>query len=233
MWCVTRMSCGVNAIKFQLRRDTALNWFNSNPVLRVGEPGFDTTSYGLKLGDGVTHWNDLPYISPGPTGPTGPQGPPGIPGTGLITVYGSYYDTTNQTVLGASTPTPILLNTISFEQGIARGTPTSRIIVSQTGLYKVFASPQFDKNNSSSEQCFFWIRKNGTDIPDSASLVTIQGNNAEVFPSIEFFLQLNANDYVEFYFASPTSDTVRCAYVPANAFHPAVPSMIVNILRFG
>lgn len=229
MWSVTRMSCGVNAIKFQLRRDTSSNWTSQNPILRVGEPGFDTTSYGLKIGDGVSRWNVLPYIS---QGDIGPQGPPGIPGTGLINVYGSYYDTTTQRVTGADVPTPILLNSVSFEQGIARGTPTSRIVVSQSGLYKLFGSPQFAKDKSSSDRCFLWIRKNGVDVPDSASLVVVQGNNGQTFPAIEYFISLNAGDYVEFYFSSPES-SMRCETFPANGIHPSVPSMIVNILRFG
>ena len=68
------MSCSTKNIKFQLRRDTALNWFNSNPRLLAGEPGYDTTNHILKIGDGSTLWNLLPSInSSGPTGPTGPN----------------------------------------------------------------------------------------------------------------------------------------------------------------
>jgi len=68
------MSCGTTNVKFKLRRDTGLNWSNANPVLQSGEPGFDTTAGALKIGDGYTPWNMLPYLS-GSTGPTGPAGP--------------------------------------------------------------------------------------------------------------------------------------------------------------
>lgn len=47
------------AVRIQLRRDTAANWSSTNPVLNNGEPGFDTTNKILKIGDGVTAWNDL------------------------------------------------------------------------------------------------------------------------------------------------------------------------------
>jgi hypothetical protein len=33
-----------------------------NPVLESGEPGFVYDENRLKIGDGITHWNDLPYI---------------------------------------------------------------------------------------------------------------------------------------------------------------------------
>lgn len=49
--------------KFLLRRGTAEAWERNNPVLSYGEPGYDSTNYGLKIGDGVTHWNDLAFIS--------------------------------------------------------------------------------------------------------------------------------------------------------------------------
>lgn len=45
----------------QLRRDTATNWATENPVLEQGEPGFDLTNFILKIGDGVTAWNDLTH----------------------------------------------------------------------------------------------------------------------------------------------------------------------------
>jgi hypothetical protein len=72
------MSCGTTNVKFKLRRDTSTNWYNANPVLQSGEPGYDTTVNSLKIGDGHTPWNLLPFLSgsgAGNTGPTGPTGP--------------------------------------------------------------------------------------------------------------------------------------------------------------
>lgn len=46
------------------RRDTASNWTKFNPVLSEGEIGIITDGgKGYKIGDGVTHWNDLEYPS--------------------------------------------------------------------------------------------------------------------------------------------------------------------------
>jgi hypothetical protein len=49
------------AVRFQLRRDTAANWTSANTVLELGEPGFETDTQKLKVGDGVTPWASLDY----------------------------------------------------------------------------------------------------------------------------------------------------------------------------
>lgn len=49
------------AVRFQLRRDTAANWSANNPILADGEPGIETDSSRIKIGDGVSTWNSLAY----------------------------------------------------------------------------------------------------------------------------------------------------------------------------
>lgn len=43
----------------RLKRGSATRWQVLNPVLLQGEPGYDVTTGVLKVGDGVTPWNDL------------------------------------------------------------------------------------------------------------------------------------------------------------------------------
>lgn len=47
---------------FRLKRATSVTWEKLNPVLEAGEPGFDMTYCGIKVGDGITHWKDLPFV---------------------------------------------------------------------------------------------------------------------------------------------------------------------------
>ena len=49
------------AAKIQLRRDTASVWASVNPTLALGEPGVETDTYKVKVGDGTSDWNALPY----------------------------------------------------------------------------------------------------------------------------------------------------------------------------
>ena len=46
----------------QFKRGTAARWSELNLVLQAGEPGFVIDENRFKIGDGVTVWNDLPYI---------------------------------------------------------------------------------------------------------------------------------------------------------------------------
>jgi hypothetical protein len=54
------------AIRIQIRRDSSVNWTANNPILQVGEFGFDTTVNRFKVGiaSGETsRWNVLPYLN--------------------------------------------------------------------------------------------------------------------------------------------------------------------------
>lgn len=49
--------------QIQLRRGTAAFWTDENPVLHQGEPGFESDTGKLKIGDGETFWRELPYFT--------------------------------------------------------------------------------------------------------------------------------------------------------------------------
>ena len=49
------------AYQIQLRRDTANNWANINPILSQAEPGYEIDTGMMKYGDGVTAWKTLEY----------------------------------------------------------------------------------------------------------------------------------------------------------------------------
>lgn len=49
------------AQRIQMRRGLAENWEQVNPTLAQGEFGLELDTSRLKIGDGVTSWNSLPY----------------------------------------------------------------------------------------------------------------------------------------------------------------------------
>jgi hypothetical protein len=49
------------ADKFQLKGTLAATWASVNPVLSEREPGVETDTGKMKIGDGLTAWNDLSY----------------------------------------------------------------------------------------------------------------------------------------------------------------------------
>lgn len=51
-----------DGVRQQQRRGTAAQWTTSNYVLAAGEIGFSTDTGTIKIGDGTTHWVDLPVL---------------------------------------------------------------------------------------------------------------------------------------------------------------------------
>lgn len=41
---------------------TAQAWYDSNPILRQDEPGWERDTGKLKIGTGIDPWRDLPYV---------------------------------------------------------------------------------------------------------------------------------------------------------------------------
>lgn len=51
------------ATTIKIRRDTAANWTLNNPILELGEPGFETDTRKLKFGNGTQRWANLNYTT--------------------------------------------------------------------------------------------------------------------------------------------------------------------------
>lgn len=79
------------ATQFKFRRDTSLNWNIRNPVLAEGEPGLETDTGKLKIGNGSSTWSQLAYFAGTGTGTgSGFTGSVGFTGsTGQIGFTGS------------------------------------------------------------------------------------------------------------------------------------------------
>lgn len=57
------MATEVIKTTFQLKRGLAESWNRLNPILAAGEPGWTLDTHVLKIGDGITPWNNLDVIS--------------------------------------------------------------------------------------------------------------------------------------------------------------------------
>lgn len=88
--------------RLQLRRGTAASWSSSNSILAEGEQALETDTLRVKVGNGITPYNSLPYLlKEGPQGiqgiqgVQGVQGPQGEPGSfgGAVFTYNYLIDT--------------------------------------------------------------------------------------------------------------------------------------------
>jgi hypothetical protein len=142
--------------------------------------------------------------------------------------YGSFYDTTTQLATVINTAKAITFNNTDLSNGVFIGSPASRIVVDSEGIYNFDTSFQLDKTSGGVEEFYIWFRLNGVDVPDSASQIRIQGNNAEIFSSLNYFFDLKANDYVELMFSVSDLSVELKSFVAAPPV-PSIPSIILTV----
>lgn len=142
--------------------------------------------------------------------------------------YGSFYDTTDQTAAVINTAYAMTFNTTDLSFGVTRGSPTSRIFVDRANIYNIQFSAQFINTGGGAHRVWIWLRKNGTNVPDSATVVRIEGNNTEDVAAWNFLLQMNAGDYFELMWEVDNTGISLFAD-PATAVHPAIPSVILTV----
>lgn len=146
--------------------------------------------------------------------------------------YGSFYDTTTQPAVVVDTPQVITLNTTDFASNtsVVGG---SKITIDNVGTYNLQWSGQFANTSSSDHDVRVWLRYNGVDYPQSASIVSVPAKHGAI-PGhcIAAWNWLGKSqtpgDYVEIWWASSSTDVSLAAY-PAGEGGPAVPSVIVTL----
>jgi hypothetical protein len=162
---------------------------------------------------------------------TGGSGGTGNTATGS---YGSFYDTTTQTNPVANVPRSMSLNTTAITNGVAISGSTSPfntyIKTENAGVYDIQFSAQLDKTDSGTDEIIIWLRKNGSDLTDTATTVTLAGNNAKNVAAWNWFVNSAANDYYQIIWQSADTDVRLFASLPAGG-HPGIPSVIVTANR--
>ena len=144
--------------------------------------------------------------------------------------YGAFSDTTTQTIVSIDTAYAMTFNTTDAANGISIGSPTSRIVVDEQGVYNVQFSAQLDKTSGAAANIHIWLRKNGTNVPNTASKVAIQGTSAETVAAWNFIIQLEPTNYVELMWSSDDANVVLLA-ASATSVWPAIPSVICTVTQ--
>jgi hypothetical protein len=142
--------------------------------------------------------------------------------------YGSFYDTTTQSAALANTPYAMQLNTTAESNQIAI-VSGSRITFRNRGTYNIQFSAQLDQTSGSSHNIYIWFRKNGVDVPNSSSVVAVQGSTAELVAAWNFIATVLGGDYIQIMWAV-SNTAVQIVSAPANAFSPAIPSVIATVV---
>jgi hypothetical protein len=147
--------------------------------------------------------------------------------------YGSFYDTTDQYAAVANTAYGMTFDTTDTvaTSGFSIGTPTSRVYTDKTDVYNIQFSAQLLSNAGGTHTVWIWFRKNGTNLADSTTKITVQGNNTAVVAAWNYVLQLDAGDYFEIMWASDDTH-VYLHEEAATGLHPRIPSVILTVTKF-
>ena len=148
--------------------------------------------------------------------------------------HGAFQDSTDQVAANTTTAYAITFNTTDFSNGVTIASG-SRITVADAGIWNLQFSIQFTNTTNASQDVDVWFRVNGTNAANSNSRFGFAprkgaGDPYHTIAAMNYFLSLNANDYVEIMWRT-TDVGVSIEQYPAGTTptRPAVPSAIVTM----
>jgi len=201
--------------------NTRSQWSALNPVLMAGEPGVEKETDNLKIGDGLTPWNKLPY-----------HGCPGY--------WGSFWDETSQVAAAIDTAYPILLRKVDLANRGVKIVSNSRITVDHPGIYSFTFSIQFTNSDVQIHDVNVWLRKNDSGssgaVPASDSRFSVIASHGgiagNIIGTVNFVLPLVANDYLELmWMTSNVQAYIHAEPAETSPPHPSIPGIICTVVQ--
>lgn len=156
-----------------------------------------------------------------------------VAGTGAAAIssyqgyYGSFFSDQDQSD-GVDTPTAFTLNNTAEAVGVSISN-NSRVVFANAGTYNIQFSAQVHHvgGGGAGETLNIWFRKNGVDIANSDTKVTVTSSTKYVVPAWNFIVTVTAGQYIELYFKTDNASIVFEAEA-ASANSPAIPSLILT-----
>lgn len=147
--------------------------------------------------------------------------------------YGAFSNNTDQTAPSAGTTAVVEFDTTEESNGIYLSNDT-RINVRNAGIYNIQFSLQLQNSTNDGQYADVWFRVNGTDVVRSASRFGLParkstGDPSHLIGSMNIFLDLAANDYVEIAGAvSNVGVTLEHFAADTGIPRPAIPAAILT-----
>ena len=153
--------------------------------------------------------------------------------------YGQFQSQSDQTAAAIDTAYAVTYDVSDFLDGVTLSSG-SRLTVPDAGVYTVSYSIQFKNTTNDIQDIDIWLRKNGTDIPDTNSRFSIparkgSGNPSHLIAVTPVMVELAADDYIQIMW-HVTNTGVSIEQYPAVAYSagvtpaiPATPSVLVQV----
>lgn len=148
--------------------------------------------------------------------------------------YGSFYDTTNQTISSTTTAYPMLINVVDQASNVSI-VDGSKITIAYPGTYNLQFSGQFKNTDTQAHDIEIWLRYNGQDYPWSSSVVSVPSKHGAVDGHVITAwnwvgTSQNPNDYVQIMWSSEsTTVSMETRAAGTSPTRPAIPSLIVTL----
>lgn len=155
--------------------------------------------------------------------------------------YGAVQRTTDLTFAAIDTATLVTCDQADYLNAMTLD-GTDGIHVEEPGIYNLQFSIQFANSNANTQTAYVWFRKNGTNLPGTGSKFDVPGKHGTgdgyLIAGCNFYVSLNAGDYIELWTAVASTDIYIEAYAeqtiggpaPApSATVPAIPSVVLTL----
>ena len=155
---------------------------------------------------------------------------------GVLGYWGSFWDTTNQTAGTTTSSYVVTLNSADPDNDGVTVVSGSRITPTTPGNYNISVSVQLTNTAVQAHDATFWFRRNGTDIADSASRVTVPsthgGVNGHLIFYVDLALRLQAGDYIEIAWAvDNTAVSLETIAAGTSPVYPQSPSVLLSVVQ--
>jgi hypothetical protein len=144
---------------------------------------------------------------------------------------GAFQSTVDQTAAAANTAYAMTLNTTDYANGVSVAS-NSRITVVDAGIWNLQWSGQFENPDSQDHDARVWLKINGTVVVGSTGFFAIPSKhgatNGHALVGWNYFLSLNANDYVELWWETDSTQVSIQTYAAAGSY-PSTASLIATM----
>jgi len=195
----------------------------SPPTLGYPTEVYERRHFNENNGNLTIYFNKLSSVLGSLFGPRG--------GRFMNNPYGAFQSTADQTAAAANTAYAMTLNTVDYANGVSVAS-NSRITVTDAGIWNLQWSGQFENSDSQLHDARIWLKINGTSVTGSTGFISIPnshgGVNGHSIAGWNYFLSLNANDYVELWWETDSTQVSIQTYAAAGNY-PSTASLIATM----
>ena len=153
--------------------------------------------------------------------------------------YGAWHDNLTQSASANNTGYGMIFRSIDLSNGVSvvsNGTNLTRITFAHTGIYNLQFSSQFENIDNAEHYVTIWLRKNNIDVDDTSSFLTIPKRKGttdygRLIASWNFVFEAIGGEYFELIWSTDDYTQVTMPFLPATAFAPLTPSVIMTVTQ--